>query len=598
MKNIYKIKQFIVALVVVGFSFSCEGFLDETNYSSQTADQLFATEDGYESLVNGMYSNVRGFYNSKSHFNLSWLGTDLITQNLTTSTSPLNQYTGFTKDNGDVNSVWASAYSALKACNAVIDRGAKADISDELRTQRVAEGKGLRALFLFELVRNWGDVPLMTYEVSEITYESQRDPASEVYAQILEDLSEAIEVLPATQSANNYGRFSSSAAKHLRSLVYLTRGYQSYAESTDFANAYKDASELIAAGDHSLLPDYGLVHRQDNEINDEIIFAAQWSKDATVGTGNAMYTYLSFNYSVGYLGGATNNYYANVDHAFVPTKFAYMVFDWAKDARARTTFMSSYNGDPATSTDGRENGKNWIQAVGEVTDTFELGDATLLFPTPAYSATAPAEKIKEKTLTLNYPTGDPCDYNPNTAGENDYWKLSAEFPEGDRTNTSATSRTFLPVWKFKDANVVYGSTVGTRDTYLFRLAETYLIAAEAALQNNDQENALKYLNDVRERAEINAGDLVYPAGTTVDIDMILDERALELLGENSRWNDLQRTGKLAERTLKYNWDVNNITGGIPSDLTASETKFNLRPIPLTWINSLSNSTEIENNPGW
>ncbi|MFR9537708.1 MAG: RagB/SusD family nutrient uptake outer membrane protein [Rikenellaceae bacterium] len=596
MKNIIKNTKVIGALLLASFSFSCEGFLDETNYSSKTADTLFATEDGYESLVNGMYSYVRTFYNTGSYYNLMWLGTDMMTQGSNSSITILNQYYNFTNDNSDVYTVWTNAYTALKACNAVIERADAADIDDSTRAQRVAEGKGLRALFLFELVKTWGDVPLMNYEVKEVSYESQRDPASEIYAQIISDLTDAIAVLPATQTTD-YGRFSASAARHLRAKVYLTRAYQSYADSSDFANAYADATTLINAGNHTLLSDFAMVHRQANEENNEIIFAAQWSTDATVGLGNSQYRYFAFDFA-NCLGGAKSNEYGNVTATYVPTKLTYMLFDWENDARARTTFMSSYNGSASTSTDGGTYGKNWYEVVDPI-GTLELGEAALIFPTPAYSATPDASLIDEQSFTLNFPTGDVTDFSYGVDGENDYWKLAGQLSES--THTSASARTFLPIWKFKDGNTYFlesGSSTGTRDTYLFRLAETYLIASEAALQQGDNTNALKYLNALRERAEINSGSLVYPAGTTVDIDMILDEGILELVGEVSRWSDLQRTGKLAERVLKYNWDTNNITGGLSTNLTSGDTKYQLRPIPLTWINSLSNGSEIVNNPGW
>lgn len=130
------------------------------------------------------------------------------------------------------------------------------------------------------------------------------------------------------------------------------------------------------------------------------------------------------------------------------------------------------------------------------------------------------------------------------------------------------------------------------------MAETYLIAAEAYVKKGDNANALFYLNKVRQRAEKAPGSLVKSEGSTVTIDDILDERAIELFGEAPRWNDLQRTGKLNERVLKYNWDVTHITGGIPAQLTEGSTQFYLRPVPLQWLNSLSNGQELGNNPGW
>ena len=89
--------------------------------------------------------------------------------------------------------------------------------------------------------------PVKTAELSD---------GAQFYTQILSDLEDAIRILPARQTGSDYGRMSASAAKHLRALVYLTRGYESYADSRDFENAYKDAVDVINNSGHKLLEDF------------------------------------------------------------------------------------------------------------------------------------------------------------------------------------------------------------------------------------------------------------------------------------------------------------------------------------------------------
>jgi hypothetical protein len=274
----------------------------------------------------------------------------------------------------------------------------------------------------------------------------------------------------------------------------------------------------------------------------------------------------------------------------MPTKFAYLLFDWKNDRRAEVTFMSPVNGNPATSTDGKNIGNNYFQATAAVAGKFAVGDTAIYFPVPTdpkYKQWTSTDKATKKYTIYNYPTGDPTDFS-----KDEYWINAYQ-------TANSVTRTWLPVWKFKDANTIYnesGAASGTRNIYLYRLAETYLIAAEAAVKKNDNASALIYLNKVRARAEKVPGSLVKTG--TVTLDDILNERALELFGEVPRWNDLQRTGKLNERVLKYNWDVTHITGGITTQMTLANTKFNLRPLPKQWINSVSNNSQITQNSGW
>lgn len=145
-------------------------------------------------------------------------------------------------------------------------------IDPNQRDLRVAEVKFLRALYLFEIVKNWGQAPLVLEEAQSTATTSKLNSGAEFYTQILKDLQDVLSSsLPEKQGASDFGRASKAAARHLRALVYLTRGYQDYADVNDFKNAYDDAMYVIEKTGHSLLEDYAMVHRQSNEANDEVI---------------------------------------------------------------------------------------------------------------------------------------------------------------------------------------------------------------------------------------------------------------------------------------------------------------------------------------
>lgn len=605
----------------------CSSFLDEENLASQSAEQYYATADGYETLITGAYSTLKSVYNTTNYFQLTQLGTDLGTQNDGTATNVLNQYTvDYATDNDAVYNQWKALYEALKNVNAAINRAGSVKTKDQdifegidpdVLAQRVAEAKFLRALYLFEIVKNWGQGPLVLEEPTSPSTTSQLNTGEEFYTQILADLKDVLDSsLPEKQPASEYGRASKAAAKHLRSLVYLTRGYQSYADQNDFRNAFNDAVDVINNSGHQLLwNDYAEVHRQANEANDEIIFLVSFSSGTGWNTCIQSEFYL-FVYREGWSDISFSTIYGNDYATVMPTKYAYLLFDWKKDRRTETTFMSPLNADPATSTDGTDRGKPWFEST--VGGKVPVGEPVLVFPVPGqdgtedvypagydayetyrvYSDDEKAAASANGQYLYNYPQGSIAEGSYGDAENDDYYRTGYQSLNGK-------SRAWLPVWKFKDANTRYNSsgTVenGTRDIYLFRLAETYLIAAEAAVNLGENGEALHYLNEIRKRARANAPEAGLPDYSgTVTVDDVLDERALELFGESPRWNDLTRTGKLAERVLKYNWDVTHITGGLIQTQLSESTnaKYSLRPIPVDWLNTLSNGQELSNNPGW
>jgi len=144
--------------------------------------------------------------------------------------------------------------------------------------------------------------------------------------------------------------------------------------------------------------------------------------------------------------------------------------------------------------------------------------------------------------------------------------------------------------KYDDPNRPDVSAASIRPIIVYRLAETYLIAAEAAFNLGNTTVAAQYINTVRERA-------AYPDGnpakmdispTAVTLDFILDERSRELCGEGMRWMDLVRTHQLIQRVRLHNPDA-------APNIQDFDT---LRPIPQSLIDAVITGPEYPQNPGW
>ena len=128
----------------------------------------------------------------------------------------------------------------------------------------------------------------------------------------------------------------------------------------------------------------------------------------------------------------------------------------------------------------------------------------------------------------------------------------------------------------------------SRDAFVIRIAEMYLIAAEALMTTNPTE-ALKYMNDLRKKRAIPGKEAdMEVAAKDLNIDFILEERGRELAGEMIRWFDLKRTGKLVSYVQKYNMDAK---------ANIKETHV-LRPIPQVELDAITNKEDFKQNPGY
>jgi hypothetical protein len=180
--------------------------------------------------------------------------------------------------NFEVQCTWVQLYKGISRANTAIDNIPGVTGSEAVKTRLINEAKFLRALFYFNAVQFWGDVPLVTRgEYSEA--DLNRQPVEDVYRQIIKDLEDAF-ALPESYSGSDVGRATRGAAIALLSRVYLVR--------EDWANAIKYAKEVIDGNQYALFENYYDAFDPAKKNGKEHIFSAQYTYGQAGGSsGNS-----------------------------------------------------------------------------------------------------------------------------------------------------------------------------------------------------------------------------------------------------------------------------------------------------------------------
>lgn len=228
MKN--RISQLLIGCCIVLSMFSCDDFIDETNPNKIPIDNYFQTEGDAERAVNAIYLTIRHgdclgenyLYTEERSDNMGRL------DNQSSAGEPF-QITDFSllPSNTYLRSHWNKMYEAVTRSNFVLTYIDNVNFDDDTKKQNyISEAKFLRALIYFHLVRKWGDVPLVTSFLTtqdEIRENTFREKESVVYAQIVKDLTEALNSsLPNIQPEAGKGRACKVAINALLGQVYLT----------------------------------------------------------------------------------------------------------------------------------------------------------------------------------------------------------------------------------------------------------------------------------------------------------------------------------------------------------------------------------------
>lgn len=283
MKSIARNNIGIVSVLTLVLSMtSCERFIDTVPESSVTIDGLYKTDKDFKDALVGCYSAFQAPYN------LFWQFSDLRGDdvgNYAAYNPALSLVDDFAMDvNADVlNDAWEGYYNAIYRVNLLLSKLAEVDPSAvPNREVYTAEAKFLRALAYFDLVRIFGDVPLLANLVSiEESFLIGRTPVADIYEQlIIHDLSEIENVLPQSYTGAEVGRVTKGAAKALLGKVYLTRG--------DFENAEIKLQEVTTLG-YALLDNFNDLFDYDNEHHSEYIFDIEYV-DGNIGLGSVFTT--------------------------------------------------------------------------------------------------------------------------------------------------------------------------------------------------------------------------------------------------------------------------------------------------------------------
>ncbi|HYO21991.1 MAG TPA: RagB/SusD family nutrient uptake outer membrane protein, partial [Flavisolibacter sp.] len=530
-----------------------------------------------------------------------------------------------------VNELWINNYAGIRRCNQGIEMISKFNdgTSKLLGTQaqkdlRIAELRALRGFYYFQMVQQFGGIPLITSVPEDPQYEFPRASVAQVYDQIISDFRSAGPALPWRYTGTDRGRATRAMAYHFLAKAYLTRGSAVTdvrgQKPTDMDSVIFYANDVIANSGHTLEADYGSLFNaaypdgripavgengapptgskariDANNASNEIIFAAQFSSNLSLaGTNNQTHLFYPTQYDAGMPGMARDFFNGRPFRRLRPTDYTIDIFDKINDSRFFKTFQTVFyrnvtsNANLATFTaaDAPNPGLVGKPRVG-------IGDSAVVFIVNPINMPLLASTISRMR----------------------YYGVYARYRQaspGSPVTTDFSANKYLTMWKFSDPirlTTTNNEARGIRNGTLARLGETYLIIAEAHGRKTNYAQALTYVNALRRRAAYkaaeerspqiwlymggpntlanteatnlattalffnNAPSELYPpsAGTTESrfIHFMLNERTRELCGEFYRWEDLVRTETFFERTRLHN-----------PDISGSFAQFHkLRPIP-------------------
>jgi starch-binding outer membrane protein, SusD/RagB family len=487
MNKITHIKLFTVVMMCFLFFTSCKkSFLEKPPTDSVVDASFYQTDEQVLAATDLLYSKVWFDYNDKASYNIGDFRGGTAFSAYNDRGNVLFNTTDLTPENG---ASWRSFFIVVGQSNLAIhniNTYAGSAVSPQIKKIAIAEARFMRALAYRYLTMNWGEVPIIEDNIAILNDTSvNKNTIQSIWRFITREMRAVAEDLPATPIVN--GRITKYSAEGMLARFYLARaGVEASGGSRNqmFLDSAKYfAADVINNSGRSLLKNYADLFKYPYDNNSESLFELQWvalSGDPGYGVGNSVPSYLNYSPDISVEG-------------------------WGGDKGATYWMLSQYEG-------FKQMGDTMLQ--GRTID--QRLKASFMLPGASYP---------EITQTLN--------------GVNQ--KLV--FPYVNSDVNFASIKKYV-VGKSEDLGFIVEQQRYPNNTYMQRLAEIYLIYAEAVLGNSastTDATALEYFNKVHTRAGLPARvDPVTGAAIPLTFDDILKERFIEFSMEAMAWYDLVR----------------------------------------------------------
>ena len=566
-------------------------FLEEKPLDFNSASNSYETAADYDAAITELYFLTREeFYTTYdrttdlSKFADMWITADPLKSNVVADLSPSGAMAKF---------YWDENYKLIAQANTVISRLPNSSkLTDDEKKVYEAKARFFRALAYRTLVLLYGDVPLQLEEVSTPKTDYVRESKDKVKAQVVEDLEFAAANLPEINTVKD-GEISKPAANMLLAEMYLATG--------DNDKAINAASAVINNPNLALMKNrFGSQANEDGDVfydlfrpnnqnrasgNTEGIWVIQFETNIEGGGNNTSH----FFWVPGSFWG--ERFFAPQVDKFLlikPDGTKLQLFNWPigdmTGGRGIGTHYATnhlYNEIWADDFDDMRNSEyNWPRR-------FKIHRTNVLDDNPELKAAMPDGYFDLENTVL--PDGWSM-VTGNAGGVAATTQLPNRFMCGYSTKMTTPFHHPDAQYENKETYKLAGTGGKTfTDQYFFRLAEAYLLRAEAYVNKGDKNKAADDINELHKRANAKLC-----TADQMNLDYILDERLRELTCEEKRRLTLSRVGKLAERIKKYN---PYFSAAYSADNKDYDAHFDLLPIPLSAIQA-NKDAKLEQNPGY